>query len=100
MAPDFGGGEERATVFLRPEQDYVHFRREQEDPRHHSAERDAHAHSYNFGVAPEVDRHEGYPNHAGGVHGEADELGLVEVLGDVAGLHRVQRAEQYEDEVE
>jgi len=33
----------------------------------------------------EVDGDEGKPDDAGGVHGETDELGLVEGLGDLAG---------------
>jgi len=37
----------------------------------------------------EVDRHEGEPDDARGVHGEADELALVEVLRDLTCLHRV-----------
>ena len=41
----------------------------------------------------EVDGHEGEPDDAGGVHGEADELCLVEILGHVASFDCVQRTE-------
>lgn len=50
-------------------------------------------------VGAEVDRHEGEPDDAGGVHGEANVLGLVEVLRDLAGLERVQGAHQYQEHV-
>lgn len=54
----------------------------------------------NLGVAAEVYGHEGNPDDARRVHGEAYELGLVEVLGHVARLDGVQRAESYQQEVE
>ena len=41
----------------------------------------------------EVDWDEGQPDDAGGVHGEADELGLVEGLGDLAGKDSVHGAD-------
>ena len=43
-------------------------------------------------VAAEIDTDEGEPDDARRVHGEADELGLVEVLGQVARLDGVERA--------
>ena len=48
---------------------------------------------------PEVDGHEGQPDDAGRVHGEADELGLVEVLGDLPGLDGVEGADGDENHV-
>lgn len=47
----------------------------------------------------EVDRHKGQPNDAGRVHGEADELRLVEVLRNLARSHREQRAEEDQQHV-
>ena len=41
----------------------------------------------------EVDGDEGEPDDAGGVHGEADELGLVEGLGDFARQYGVDGAD-------
>lgn len=40
-------------------------------------------------VSAEVNGHEGQPNDAGAVHGEANVFGLVEVLGDLARLESV-----------
>ena len=40
------------------------------------------------------DRKEGQPDDAGGVHGESDELGLVEVLRALPGLESVPRQRQ------
>ena len=45
------------------------------------------------------DGDEGEPDDAGAVHGEADVLGLVEVLGDLARLEGIPRAQEYEDHV-
>jgi len=42
---------------------------------------------------------EGQPDDAGGVHGEADELGLVEVLWTFPGLEGIEGAEDDEDAV-
>lgn len=53
-----------------------------------------------LGVAAEIDGHERYPDHAGRVHGEADELSLVEVLRDVPRLEGVQSAKCYQEKVE
>ena len=50
-------------------------------------------------VGPEEDGYEGEPDDAGGVHGEADVLGLVEVGGDLPGLDGVDGAEEDEDHV-
>ncbi len=41
----------------------------------------------------EVDGHKSQPDDAGGVHGEADELGLVECFGDVPRQYGVHRAD-------
>ena len=40
------------------------------------------------------------PDDAGGVHCETDELGLVEVLGQITRLERVQRTHGYQQKVE
>ena len=45
----------------------------------------------------EVERDEGEPDDAGGVHGEPDKLRLVEVLGHLPGLDGVDRADSDED---
>lgn len=50
-------------------------------------------------VGAEVDGHEGQPDDARGVHGEADVFGLVEVLRDLAGLERVQSTHQDQEHV-
>ena len=50
-------------------------------------------------VGPKEDGYEGEPDDAGGVHGEADVLGLVEVGGDLPGLDGVDGAEEDEDHV-
>jgi len=47
-----------------------------------------------------MENDEGDPDDAGSVHSEADELGFVEVLGQVARLERVQRAHGDEQQVE
>ena len=50
-------------------------------------------------LGAEKDGDEGEPDDAGAVHCEADVLGLVEVLGDLARLEGVPRAQEYEDHV-
>ena len=50
-------------------------------------------------LSAEKDGDEGEPDDAGAVHCEADVLGLVEVLGDLARLEGVPRAQEYEDHV-
>ena len=50
-------------------------------------------------LGAEEDGDEGEPDDAGAVHGEADVLGLVEVLGDLARLEGVPRAQEDEDHV-
>ena len=50
-------------------------------------------------VGAEKDGDEGEPDDARAVHCEADVLGLVEVLGDLARLEGVPRAQEYEDHV-
>ena len=47
----------------------------------------------------EVDGNESEPDDAGGVHGEADVLGFVEVLWDLPRLDRVERADEDEEHV-
>ena len=46
----------------------------------------------------EVDGDEREPDDAGGVHAEADELGLVEGLGDLARQHRVEGAHDHQQD--
>ena len=46
----------------------------------------------------EVDGDECEPDDAGGVHAEADELGLVEGLGDLARQHRVEGAHDHQQD--
>ena len=46
----------------------------------------------------EVDGYEGEPDDAGGVHAEADELGLVEGLGDLAGEDGVEGAHDHQQD--
>ena len=46
----------------------------------------------------DVDGHERHQQHAGRVHGEADELALVEVLGNLPcdpGIHRAHQDERW-----
>lgn len=50
-------------------------------------------------VGAEVDGHEGKPDNARGVHSEADVLGLVEVLRDLARLEGIQGAHQDQEHV-
>lgn len=50
-------------------------------------------------VGAEVDGHEGQPDDARRVHGEADVLGLIEVLRYLAGLERVQGAHEDQEHV-
>lgn len=56
-------------------------------------------HSVVWLVHAEIDGDEGEPDDAGGVHGEGDVLGLVEVGGDAARLERVDGAQTDEDHV-
>lgn len=84
-----GGGEGAAHVALWLCNDYVHFWRE------HATQSYGHAEAYGKGrgddlvVAAKVDRHKCEPDYAGGVHGEGDVLGFVEVGGNVAGFEGV-----------
>lgn len=50
-------------------------------------------------VGAEVDGYEGQPDDARRIHGEADVLGLVEVLRDLARLERVQGTHQDQEHV-
>ena len=94
------GGEGAAVVLFRFEDDDVEFGSEEEDERDHGAQRDADAERDGLGLAAEVDGHEGHPDDTRGVHGETDELGLVEVLGQVACLDRVDGAHGDQEEIE
>ena len=50
-------------------------------------------------ISTEIDGYEGQPYDAGAVHGEADVLGFVKVLGYFTSLEGVERAEADEDHV-
>lgn len=94
-------GECRSIVLLRLEDDDVQFGSEEEDQSDDGAQRDAHAQGDGLGlVAAEVDGHEGHPDDARRVHGEADEFGLVEILRQIARLDRVHGAHADQEEVE
>ena len=93
-------GESAAVVLLRFEDDDVEFGSEEENERDHGAERDTDAKRDGLGLAAEVDGHESHPDDTGGVHGETDELGLVKVLGQVAGLDGVDGAHSDQKEIE
>lgn len=75
------------------EDDDVDLGRVEADQSDGRAQADRHAEGRDLSLmgvsGTEVDRHEGEPDDARGVHGEADELALVEVLRDLTRLHRV-----------
>ena len=48
-------------------------------------------------VGPEEDWYEGQPHNAGGVHGEPDVLGFVEVFRYFSGFYRIKCADSDED---
>ena len=101
MTADVLGRREGAAVVpLRLVDDDVDLRNEEQHQRHGGAETDRQTHGDHLVLAAEVDRHEGQPDDARRVHGEADELRLVEVLREVARLDGVQRAEDDEEDVE
>jgi len=82
-----------ACILVRLEKDDVDLGRVETDQSDGRAQADRHAegHELHFvGVAgTKVDRHKGEPDDTRGVHGEADEFALVEVLRDLARLYRV-----------
>lgn len=82
-----------AYILFRLEDNDVDLGRVEADQSDGGAQADRHAEGGDLrlvGVAgAEVDRHEGEPDDTRGVHGEADELALVEVLRYPARLHRV-----------
>lgn len=82
-----------AYILVRLEDDDVDLGRVETDEGDGRAQADGHAERGDLrlvGVAgAKVDGHEGEPDDARGIHGEADELALVEVLRYPAGLHRV-----------
>lgn len=94
-----GGGEEAAIVLLRLEEHNVEFGEEEKEEGDESAEADAETQANDILIGVVVDGDEGNPDDEGRVHGKADELGLVEVLGHIARLDGVQCAEAYEHKV-
>lgn len=82
-----------AYILVRLEDDNVDLGRVQADQGDGRAQADRHAEGRDLrlvGVAgTKVDRHKGEPDDTRGVHSEADEFTLVEVLRDLARLHRV-----------
>lgn len=93
MTPNlFGSSKSTALILLRLENDNINFRYEQKDEYDSSREARAQAERDDLEVAAEEERYESEPNDARRVHAEADELGLVEVLGQIARSHRVERA--------
>ena len=93
------GGEGGAHVAVRAEEDDEELREEEEDERDAGAELERDARADSLQVDREVDGEEANPHDARGVHREADELGLVKVLGQVARFDRVQRAQADEQHV-
>ena len=94
-----GGGEGAAHVPLGLGQDDVHLGHEHAAQRHRGAQAHREAHGDDLVVAAEVDWHEGQPDDAGGIHGEGDVLGLVEVGRHVARLEGVEGAAEDEQAV-
>lgn len=82
-----------AYILFRLEDNDVDFGRVEADQGDGRAQANRHAEGGDLrlvGVAgAKIDRHEGEPDDARGVHGETDELALVEVLRYPARLHRV-----------
>jgi hypothetical protein len=89
----FGRCERASSVLLRLEQDYVHFRNEQEYNDDRGAEARTQAKRNNFEVAAKVKRQKCQPYDTSGVHAEADEFCLVKIFGYIASSNRVQRAQ-------
>ena len=101
MTPDvLGGGEGAPSVLLRSPHDDVDLGEEEQHEGDSGAERDGDGHGHLLVLPAEVDGEEPQPDDAGGVHGEPDKLGLVEVLRQVPRLDGVQRAHEDEEEVE
>lgn len=82
-----------AYILVRLEDDDIDLGRVEANQGDGRVQTDRHAEGRDLhlvGVSgTEVDRHESEPDDARGVHGEADELALVEVLRDLARLYRV-----------
>ena len=94
-----GGGERAADVPLGLDDDDVYLRREHAAQRHGDTQADGEGGGDDLVVGAKVDGHEGQPDDAGGVHGEGDVLGLVEVSRHVARLEGVVRAAEDEQAV-
>ena len=101
MAADvLGSGKSPAGVLLGGPDDDVDLGEEEQQQGDGGAEGDGDGHGHLLVLAAEVDGEEAQPDDARRVHGEPDELGLVEVLGQVPRLDGVQRAHEDEEEVE
>ncbi len=85
-------GESAAYVPLRFGQHDVDFGHKHAAQRSGSAEANGETHGDYLVVWPEINWHESQPDNAGGVHGERDVFGLVEIGRDVAGLKGVEGA--------
>ncbi len=94
-----GGGERAAYVPLGLGNDYVDFWREHAAESHRHTEAHGERCGDDLVVGAEVDRHKGQPDNTGGVHGEGDVLGLVEVGRDVASFKCIIGAAENEQAV-
>lgn len=83
------GGEGTAYVPLGLGNDDVHLGSEHAPQGHRYTEAHCKAGSNDLVVAPKVNGHKSQPNDAGGVHGEGDIFGLIEVGGHIAGLEGI-----------
>ena len=92
-------GEGGAHVAVRAEENDEELREKEEDERDAGAELERDARADRLEVDREVDGEEADPHDARGVHREADELGFVEVLRQVARFDRVQSAQADEQHV-
>ncbi len=94
-------GRDKGTplVILGLEHDDVDLGKEEEEEEDRGAEAGAQTKGDHLVAAAEVQRDEGGPDDARGVHAEADELGLVEVLGKVARLDGVHGAQDDQEDV-
>lgn len=93
------GGEGTADVPLGLGYDDVHLRSEHAPQSHCHAQAHCETGGDDLVVAPEIDGHKGQPDDTGGVHGECNVLGLVEIGGHVASLEGIVRAAHDEESV-
>lgn len=74
------GDEWHARILLRSTEDDVGLRHEEHRESDRGGDTDAEGQRHLGLVAWQVDGNDGEPEDAGGVHGETDEFGLIEVL--------------------